>query len=160
MICTPIPAPAFVSNQSEIIQIPAITFAVRTSSLRDGDIQAGTMTNAEGKYYAVVPFTQHGQRVCSFNLVHRDNDADSEITASLVKKRIVEDGNPFDQPVVMARIKTGVASGTAGVKTKTDVSIRQPVIDLRHALYYVELDFGSTLLEALGVQIEVHPTCS
>jgi hypothetical protein len=153
-------AQAFVSNKSDIIQIPAVSFVVHDSNLVDFNINQGTVNNTPpGTYYAAVPFTQQGQRVCSFNLVHRDNDADSGIIARLMKKPIVAGGSPFDPAVEMARVNTGVAASTSGVATKTDVSIKQPVINLRTAFYWVELMPGSDLLELIGVQIEVAPSC-
>lgn len=149
-------APAF----AEIIQIPAVTFAVRSNSSPTlGDDNMGTLTNSAGKYYAAVPFTIDGDRVCRFTLVHRDNDADSGITARLLKKKIVIGGAAFDPPIEMARVATGVSTTTMGVAAKNDTTIRQPVIDLANAFYYVDLDFGTNLLEALGVQIEVKPSC-
>jgi hypothetical protein len=74
---------------AEIIQIPAITFSMRSSSIETGDANFGTLTAAKGKYYAAVPFTESGLRVCAFSLVHRDNDADSQVIARLFKKPIV-----------------------------------------------------------------------
>jgi hypothetical protein len=145
---------------ADIIQIPAITFAARSNSDVAGTEQAGTMTNAEGKYYAAVPFTTNGQRVCRFVLVHRDNDSDFGITARLMKKAIVVGGSPFDAPVEMAKAFTLGSFATAVVGKRTDTTIAQPVINTNAAFYYVELEFGGTTLEALGVQIDVRPSCS
>lgn len=154
------PAPAFTTANSLIIQIPAIAFAIRDNSTLTGNNNQGVLEDGTGTYYAAVPFPVDGQRVCSFTLIHRDNDADSAITARLLKKNIVLDGFVFDPPIQMARVTTGVAVGAIGVRSKTDVSIAQPLINLRNAFYYVELTLGSNLLEVLGVQIEVNPTCS
>jgi hypothetical protein len=148
------------ASHADIIQIPAVSFAVRSSSLSDGDASQGTLTNANGKYYAAVPFTGGSGRVCAFTLVHRDNDADSQVIARLVKKPIVTTSGPFNPPIIMAAVATGVASGTTNVAVKTDTTIKQPVISTATAFYFVELELGSNLLEVLGVQIDVRPTCT
>jgi hypothetical protein len=145
--------------QAEIIQIPAISFANRSSATVIGDAAFGTLTNATGTFFAPVPFPADRERVCRFTLVHRDNDADFGITAQLIKKKIVVGDNPFTPPIVMAKVATGAAAATAGVKTKSDNTIRQAVIDLANAFYYVELTIPATTLEVLGVQIDVRPSC-
>jgi hypothetical protein len=145
---------------AEIIQIPAITFSMRSSSIETGDANFGTLTNAKGKYYAAVPFTGGVARVCAFALVHRDNDADSQIIARLIKKPIVTTSGPFDSPILMATVATGVAAGTTNVAIKADATIKQPVINTATAFYYVELEVTSMLLEALGVQIDVRTSCA
>jgi hypothetical protein len=150
-------APAF----AEIIQIPAVTFAVRSNSSPTlGDDNMGTLTNAAGKYYAAIPFPTDGMKVCKFTLVHRDNDGDFAIIARLLKKPIQIGGMPFEPPVEMARVSTGGPGATATVARKNDVSITQPTIDLKNAFYYVELEFGANTLEALGVQIDVRSACT
>jgi len=156
--CASLAGPAF-SAGADIIQIPAIAFTARSSTNVIGDENQGTLTNGKGNFYAAVPFTTDGAVVCQFNLVHRDNDADSEIVALLVKKSIVRGGMPFDPPVVMAKVHTGVAAATSGVKIKSDSSIHFPVLHLDSQFYYVELQVASQLLEVLGVQIVVKPAC-
>jgi hypothetical protein len=147
--------------RADMIQIPAIAFAQRASSVQAGVAQGGTMTTAQGKYYAAVPFpfSSDGNVVCKFTLIHRDNDVDSEINARLYKKRIILGDTPFTFNVLMARVRTGVAAGNMGVAAVSDTSINVNKLTLDRAFYYVELEFGSTLLEALGVQIEYAPVC-
>jgi hypothetical protein len=157
-LCTSL-AGTTLSTRADIIQIPAIAFTTRSSSQLPGEENHGTLTTAKGNYYAAVPFTTDGAVVCRFGLVHRDNDADSEIVALLVRKNIVAGGMPFAPPDVMARVSTGVATTTSGVQIKNAPRIRAAVIHLDNEFYYVELQFGSDLLEALGVQIEVKPAC-
>jgi hypothetical protein len=155
--------PAFAllgSPGAEIIQIAAVTFTPRAAASSIGDDNAGTMTNAVGKFYAAVPFATNGWRVCRFVLIHRDNDSDAGITARLLKKIVVPGGSPFDSPVEMAKVTTGANGTTQFVAAKNDVTIRQPVLDLGNAFYYVELEFGNQFLEALGVQIEANETCA
>jgi hypothetical protein len=146
---------------ADIIQIPAVAFTQRASSDLPGVAQAGTLTTADGKYYAAVPFpfSSNGNFVCSFKLIHRDNDADSEINARLFRKRIIVGDNPFNAPIQMARVRTGVSGSTAVVAVETDTTIASNRLTLTTAFYYVELEFGSDLLEALGVQIEYGPVC-
>jgi hypothetical protein len=144
---------------AEIIQIPAVTFSMRSSSVEDGDASQGTLTNAKGKYYAAVPFTESGLRVCVFSLVHRDNDGDSQVIARLFKKPIVTTSGPFNPPMLMAQVATGVAKGATNVAVKADATIKHAVINTATAFYYVELEVTSTLLEVLGVQIDVRSSC-
>ena len=146
---------------ADIIQIPAIAFTQRASSVVPGTAQGGALTTAEGKYYAAVPFpfTSNGDFVCSFKLIHRDNDTGSEINARLFKKRIILGENPFLFLPQMSRVRTGILATTSGVATVTDTTIGGNQLTLGTAFYYVELEFGSQLLEALGVQIEYAPVC-
>jgi hypothetical protein len=154
-------ASAATTAVADIIQLPAVAFTQRESSDLPGVANAGTLTTAQGKYYAAVPFpfSSNGDFVCSFKLIHRDNDADSEINARLFRKRIIVGDNPFAAPIQMARARTGIADSTAGVAVETDITIGSNRLTLTTAFYYVELEFGSNLLEALGVQIEYAPVC-
>jgi hypothetical protein len=143
---------------ADIIQIPAVSFVVRGTS-DAGLAQNGTLTDAEGRYYASVPFTTHGARICRFTLVYRDNDADFQSVAYLYKKRIVVGANPFADPVKIAWVGTGKAAASAGVMKKGQPPIAQPIVDLNNAFYYVEILNQATTLEVLGVQIDVRPSC-
>jgi len=150
---------AVTAASADVIQIPAIAFTERSGIVKIGDAQGGTMTNAQGKFYAAVPFVNDGDFVCRLTLVHRDNDVDSQIVARLFKKKIIAGGMPFAPPVLMARVQTGVATATSGVASVSDTSINANKLTLNSAFYYVELEFGSDLLEAIGVQIEYAPAC-
>jgi hypothetical protein len=144
---------------ADILQIPAITFVNRAGATGDviGDAQGGALTNAPGTLYAAVPFSTNGAVVCRFILVYRDNDADINITARLLKKPIDIGGFPFDPPIEMAKVRSG--GGDAGVARRTDRTITQPVLDLLNAFYYVELSLPGDTLEVLGVQIETKTSC-
>jgi hypothetical protein len=144
---------------ADIIQISAVTFAARAGSVTPGTANQGTMTNADGRYYAAVPFTTNGNRVCRFTLVHRDFDSDAGITARLMKKKVLVGSNAFEAPVVMATAATRAGFASQFVGKRHDTIIDEPVINLNAAFYYVELEFGNALLEALGVQIDVRPSC-
>jgi hypothetical protein len=146
---------------AEIIQISAITFVVRERdpALGLGVAQQGVLTDAKGIFYAAVNFPANGQRVCKFSLVYRDNDADSQTLARLLKKKIILGDVPFTPPVLMAGMNTGIATGAMGVKRKSLTAITEPIIDLNNAFYYVEIQNTSTLLEVLGVEIDVRQAC-
>jgi hypothetical protein len=148
--------------RAEIVQIPAITFvnrAVGPAVDVIGESSFGTLTSAAGTLYAAVPFPTDGLTVCKFTLVHRDNDGDFGIEARLLKKRIKVNDNPFTPPVQMARVYTGAAGSTAGVRRKSDLSIKEATIDLVNGFYYVELTQEGNTLEVLGVQIEYAAAC-
>ena len=144
--------------RAEIIQIPAITFVGRSGVEVVGDANFGVLTNAKGTFFAPVPFPTSGELVCRFILVHRDSD-DFDITARLMKKRINVGGNPFVEPEPFEMASVQTAGATAGVAKLVDRSVKQKIIDLAHAFYYVELTIPGTLLEVLGVQIDVRPAC-
>jgi hypothetical protein len=144
---------------ADIIQIPAIAFTQRESSDLPGAANAGTLTNAEGKYYAAVPFPRDGELVCRFSLVHRDNDAQLEVIASLLKKRIIVGGTPFSTPVLMARVRSGASNAVSGITVVNDTSINSNLLALNNAFYYVELQVTGATVEVLGVQIEYAPVC-
>lgn len=146
---------------AEIIQISAITFTVRERdpALGLGVAEQGVLTEAPGIFYAAVNFPANGQRVCRFTLVYRDNDADSQTLARLLKKKIIPGDVPFTPPVLMAGMNTGIAAGAIGVKRKSVTAITEPIIDLNSAFYYVEIQNTSKLLEVLGVQIDVRQAC-
>ena len=150
---------AVTAASADVIQIPAIAFTERSGIVKIGDANQGTMTNAQGKFYAAVPFVNDGDFVCRFTLVHRDNDVDSQVTARLFKKRIIAGGMPFSAAILMARVQTGVATAVAGVTSVSDTTINANKLTLNQAFYYVELEVGSDLLEVLGVQIEYAPVC-
>jgi hypothetical protein len=153
------PASAFTSASSQIIQIPGVTLATRGNTSLAGEDNQGTFTNGTGKYYAPLPAMAQGQRVCSFTLVYRDNDGDFGITARLMKKPIVVGASPFNPPFQMAAVATGGMAASATVAIKTDLTIRQPVLNSKTSFYYVEVDAPASTLEVLGIQIEVNSTC-
>jgi hypothetical protein len=145
--------------QAEIIQIAAITFVGRSDVEEVGDAQKGTLTNATGTFYAPVQFRNNGEVVCRFTLVHHDGDSDpgNDITARLMKKRIIVGSSAFLNPLVMATVTT--TSGVSGVQRLDATEINQAVLDLNRAFYYVELTVPAKLVETLGVQIVVKPAC-
>ena len=145
--------------RADIIQIAAVAFANRSTSTSVGDPNFGMLSNATGTFFAAVPFTTHGDNVCKFDLVYRDNDSDFGITAKLMKKRVQIGNTPFVPAVTIARVVTGNAAAAAGVQRRSDATINQPTIDLMRGFYYVELTVPAATLEVLGVQIDVRPTC-
>jgi hypothetical protein len=146
---------------ADTIQIPAVAFAQRASSIEPGVAQFGTLTTAEGKYYAAVPFpySSNGDFVCSFKLIHRDNDAELEVIARLFKKRILVGQSPFGKPVRMAQARSGAGAAVTAITVVSDTSIAGNPLVLNSAFYYVELEITGTTVEVLGVQIEYGPVC-
>ena len=144
---------------ADIIQIPAVAFAQRASSVQPGVAQLGTLTTAQGKYYAAVPFPRHGEQVCRFSLVHRDNDDALEVIARLYKKRILLNQPPFGNPVQMAMVRSGAGAFVTGITVVSDTTISGNPINLNNGFYYVELEVTGTFIEVLGVQIEFAPVC-
>ena len=150
---------ALTTAMADIIQIPAVAFAQRASSIEPGVANAGTLTTAEGKYYAAVPFPRDGELVCRFSLVHRDNDDALEVIARLFKKRILVGQTPFGTPVQMAMVRSGAGAFVTGITVVDDTSISSNVLALNRAFYYVELEITGPFIEVLGVQIEYGPVC-
>lgn len=140
---------------AETMQISASGFTAHGPN--PGEVNQGLLLNAQGKYYAPVVFPAKGQLVCRFKLVYRDNDTDVDLTARLFRKLAIIGGNPFDPPVLMASVSSSGAAATT--RRAATAIIVQRVINNTNSLYYVEIDFPLTTLEALGVEIDVQPTC-
>ena len=143
--------------RAEILQLSATGFVSRGVTSSTDDENAGMLLNATGQYYAIVPFSVAGMRVCSFSLWYRDNDVDHNITARLLRKRVVVGGDAFAAPVVMAQVtSTGAVNTMQRVST---TAITNPVIAPGAAIYYVDLDIPFSALEIVGVQIVHKATC-
>lgn len=147
---------------ADVIQISATAFALRTaagSSDVAGEGGLGLLQNAKGSYFAAVAFPTTGN-VCRFNLVYRDFDADFQIIARLMKKKIAIGGSAFVAPVVMAALRTGKATASDTVARRSTAAITEPTIAAPGtAFYFVQLFVPATTLQVLGVEIVVKPTC-
>jgi len=160
--------------RAEVVQIAAPAFTVHcpctpvagdTESIGSVEFNnvtgtpRGLLQNAQGRYYAAVPFPRSGHNVCRFSLVYRDNDADHDVTARLLKKAVVIGGQTtFDDATVMARVRS--AGAAAEMRRKSTRKITEPGIDTADAFYFVELELPENLIEVVGVQVEVKKTCS
>ena len=100
----------------------------------------------------------NGQQVCAFTLVYQDiNNADS-LTARLLRKVWVANGNVDNTPVEMARVATA-ATVVQGVRVAADTTILSNPINNANSFYYVDVSAPTVNLRALGVIIDVRPTC-
>jgi hypothetical protein len=142
--------------RAEILQLSATAFVPRGVFITD-DENAGMLLNATGQYYSIVPFPVGGMRVCRFSLWYRDNDADHNLTARLLRKRVAVGSNAFAAPVVMAQVTSTGAVNT--MRQASDTAITNPVISPGVAIYYVDLDIPFSALEVVGVQIEYKASC-
>jgi hypothetical protein len=140
---------------ADTLQIAAPGFTAHGSN--PGEVNQGLLLNAQGSYFAPVVFPISSQSVCQFKLIYRDNDADVDVTASLLRKRVKIGGNAFDPPVVMASVSSTGAD--ANVRRAATKAVAQRQIDTDNSFYFVELVFPLATLEALGVEIDVQPTC-
>jgi len=140
-----------------IIGISAVTFVPRDFSggtSTPGETSQGLLLDAKGRYYAAVVFPSSGN-VCKLSLVFRDNDADQNVTARLIRKGYAAGGNAFAPPLVMAQVaSTGASNPTRVI---SDATIVQPAVYLG-AFYYVELVLPIETLEVLGVSIDFRTT--
>lgn len=141
------------------ITLPAVTFQPRGGGVADSATQ-GFLSN-EGNnvtYYSMVPGLPAGQNICRFILWVRDNDADFNVTARLVRKQILTGsgvgfGNP---PETLAQVTIGGAS--TDTRHRTDTTITEPLIR-GNFLYWVELQMPGGFLDALAVGIVYLATC-
>lgn len=122
-----------------------------------GDVNQGLLLNAQGSYFAPVLFPTSGQQVCRLALVYRDNDADFDVSASLLRKPAVIGGNAFDPPITMASVSSSGADNA--VRESETTVVKRRIINTGNFFYFVELHFPQATLEAIGVQVEVKPTC-
>jgi hypothetical protein len=147
-------------TSAETLQIAAPGFAPHGKAGvpgNFGEVFQGLLLNAAGNYYAPVVFPTTGQSVCRFRLIYRDNDADVNVTARLLRKRFALGGNAFDPPVTMAAVASSGADPT--VRRAGTATIAQAQINTANSFYFVELEFPANTLEALGVEINIQPTC-
>ena len=150
------------SVNAAVLQISATGLVLRTapaSTDKPGNQQNGLLTDTQGRYFAPVVFPTTGERVCSFAVVYRDNDA-LNITAKLMKKTFtIGTATAFDPAVTMAQVSS--AGGNMNTRRAVTSAITQPLIDTVRAFYYVELDVpDGANIEVLGMQINVQPTCT
>jgi hypothetical protein len=98
------------------------------------------------------------QRVCSLTLVYGDTNNAEFVTARLLRKFWLAGSNADNTPIEMAKA-TGVVGLAAGVRSAVDATILSNPINNLNSLYYVELTIPNVNLGALGVMIDVRPTC-
>ena len=148
--------------QAVILQISATGLVLRTTAVttdEPGNEQAGLLTDTSGRYFGAVMFPTTDERVCSFAVIFRDNDANN-ITARLMKKPFTFGTNTaFDPPVTMAQVSS--AGGNQNTRRAMTTAIAQPLINTAQAFYYVELIVPEGAnIEVFGFQINVRPTCA
>jgi len=122
-----------------------------------GDVNQGLLLNAQGSYFAPVVFPKSGQQVCRFALVYRDNDSDVDLSASLLRKAAAIGGNAFDPPFTMASVSSSGADNA--VRAAESSTVRRRIVNTDNFFYYVEMHFPQATMEAIGVRLEVKPTC-
>ncbi len=154
LAATPVSIPP---AHAEILQLAAAAFSSRAPDAVEGEVQAGMLQNATGKFYASVPFARSGRRVCRFTLIYRDNDIDHDVSARLMRKAINIGGSAFDGPLAMAEVtSTGAVDTMRRASTK---AISKRVVSTRKAIYFVEIEFPFEALQAIGVQIDYRTKC-
>lgn len=140
------------------VNVPAITFVPRGSAPA-GDVLLGLLANNgdTGVYYAFAPLIA-GENVCKVILWARDNDGDFNITARLVRKKLVSGpGTGFGPPPeVMATAAT--AGGSVDLQKIVTTAITSPLVTIAY-LYWIELDFPGGFMEALSVRIVTQQVC-
>ena len=154
------PAPA-----AEVLQISATSFVLRCSAencpetgLNEfGEGFQGLLLNARGLYFAPVVFPTTGVSVCRFTLWYRDNDAEIDVTARLLRKKVAIGDNAFTTPGVMAQVSSSGGNDTLQRATTSTVSGR--LVNTKKFFYFVELEIPGSTLEIVGVQIDFRPTC-
>lgn len=140
------------------INVPAITFVPRGTAPA-GDVLFGLLGNdgGTGTYYAFAPLTV-GENVCRVMFWARDNDGDFNITARLVRKKLVNGpGTGFGPPPeVMASVAT--TGGSVDLQRIVTTAIVSPLVLIGY-LYWIELDFPGGFMEALSVRVITDPVC-
>jgi len=117
-----------------------------------GSLANGLLQNAQGSFYAPVVFPTNGLQVCKFSLVYRDDDAQNDITASLLKKNFLPNQpDAFSAAIVMARVRSNGAQNNTREQVTTKITA--PTLTFNTGFYYVELDIPASDLQVVGVQI-------
>jgi hypothetical protein len=160
------PASMVQPASAEILQIagPAFTVHCPCTPL-SGDSESigsvrdfGILESAQGKYYAAVAFPRSGDSICRFSLIYQDNDGDHNVTAQLVRKRIALGSSAFAAANVIAQVRT--VGAEAFMRRASTTNIAPRTVNTAEAFYFVEIDFPEDLIEVVGVQIDVRPTCT
>lgn len=151
-VLAPLPASAGTTN------VPAIIFVPRGTAPA-GDVLLGLLANngETGTYYAFAALTQ-GENVCKVFLWARDNDGDFDISARLMRKKLVNGpGTGFGPPPeVMATVKT--TGGSGDLQRILTTAITSPLVAIAY-VYWIELVFPGGFMEAHNVRIVTQPVC-
>jgi len=148
--------------QAELLSYAATDFVQRCPCDIEGDhteVKDGVLVlvDINLRYFRSVDLPE-GEQVCQFTLIYHDINGNDTMTAHLVRKAFTVGGDPFSSPQIMATVSS--ASGVSNtVRKATTTTITDPTITKENAFYYVELDAPTINLNALGVQIDVRPSC-
>jgi len=117
----------------------------------------GLRVQADGDLFADFQLPD-GQNICKFRLKFRDNDATHDVTATLERKGVADGGNATANPQVMGKVASSGAK--VRIRSKTDSSIANPLIDSDNFTYYVRVSLppGNTI-ELIQVCVTVGLTC-
>jgi len=140
------------------VNVPALTF-VPGGDAPAGDVLLGLLANGGGigSYYAFTPLSE-GDSVCRVMFWARDNDGDFNLTARLMRKKLVNGaGTGFGPPPeVMATLSTIGAS--VDMQRIVTNAITSPLVSGGYD-YWVELEFPGGFMEAFNVRIITAPVC-
>ena len=148
--------------RAEIISISATAFFQQCPCVANGnlpEVNRGVLVPTDqSNLSAAVDFPVNGQNICSLSLVYQDVNGTDTMTARIYRKAFTAGGNPFNNPVVIATVKS--ASGVnSTVRKATTTAIGSPAIDDSTGFYFVEVSVPTINLNFLGVQIDYWPIC-
>jgi hypothetical protein len=152
------PAASAQTPTREFIVVPAVAFIVRGNvSVTYNEAQGALEVEDAAVVRAPIYLTKAGLNICRLSLWAHDNDGAFNVTANLVRKRVVADGSGFgEEPVTIASVSSN--GGSVMLRAFHTTTISAPVVSTSH-YYWVELVFGGGNLDATGVRVELGSTC-
>lgn len=141
-----------------VARCPCTGDQIDNSEVRNGVLKT---IDSDVRYYSSVSFPADGAEVCSFSLIYHDINANDTMIARLLRKTFVLNaGNTFSPPLLMAQVRTAPGTSNAVRRARTS-DIGNAVVSKADSFYFVEIRSPTFNLNVLGVQIDVRPagTC-
>lgn len=115
--------PVIAGATDHVINIPALSFVGGNASITYERNAAdwGNLTDADGQFYAAVPFSHLDRSVCSFTLYVRDFDATQDARARLLRKPFGT-ASTFTVVTQMADVMSAGASDSMRAFTTTAIN--------------------------------------
>jgi hypothetical protein len=91
------------------------------------------------------------------SIVYQDINNNDSMTAELFRKAFKEGSNPFNNPILIARVES--EPGVVNTVRKTTEMIDPKTIDEKDGFYFVLVTLGTFNLNFMGVQIDYRSSC-
>jgi len=121
-------------------------------------VNTGMLDNSAGasRTFTAPVHVPPGQLVCRMMLVARDNDANYNIDARLLRKSLAATSSLGAAPTQMGSVSSTSAADSIRVFTDTTISYR--TISASY-IYWVELEYTLGFYQTLAIRIEYKTSC-